>query len=54
MDWNLLIRYETRSEEDIVAEDETISLSPEHTVMAVPSRLVPAMRELIARHEEVA
>ena len=50
----LLAHYEAQSEEEAVAEDEDISLDPEQTVMEVPSRLVPAVRRLIARHEEVA
>ena len=50
----LLDHYETQSEEEAVAEDEAIWLDPEKTVMEVPSRLVPAVREFIARHEEVA
>ena len=29
-------------------------VDPEQTVMEVPSRLVPAVRELIAKHEDVA
>ena len=49
----LLAHHETQSEEEAVAEDEAISLDPEQTVMEVPSRLVPTVRELIARHEEV-
>ena len=47
----LLAHYETQSEEEAVTEDEAISLDPEQTVMEVPSRLVPAVRELIAKHE---
>ena len=50
----LLAHYETQSEEEAVAEDEAISLDPGQTVMKVPSRLVPAVRALIAKHEEVA
>ena len=50
----LLAHYETQSEEEAVAEDEAISLDPGQTVMKVPSKLVPAVRELIARHEEIA
>ena len=50
----LLAHYETQSEEEAVAEDDAISLDPGQTVMEVPSRLVPAVRRLIARHEEVA
>ena len=50
----LLAHYETQSEEESVVEDEAIWLDPEQTVMEVLSKLVPAVRELIARHEEVA
>ena len=49
----LLVHYETQSEEESVAEDESMSLNPEQTVIEIPSRLVPAVRELIARHEEI-
>lgn len=48
----LLAHYETQSDEGSVAEDEVISFDPGQTVMEVPSRLVPAVRELIAKHEE--
>ena len=48
---DLLAHYETQSEEEGVAEDEIIWLDPGQTVMEVPSRLVPAVRELIAKHE---
>ena len=50
----LLAHYETQSEEESVVEDEAIWLDPEQTMMEGSSRLVPAVRELIARHEEVA
>ena len=49
----LLDHYESQPEEEAVAEDEAIWLDPEQTVMEVPSKLVPAVREFIARHEEV-
>ena len=49
----LLAYYEAQSEEEVVAEDEAIWLDPEQTVMEVPSRLVPAVRELIAKHGEI-
>ena len=48
---DLLAHYETQSGEENVAEDEIIWLDPGQTVMEVPSRLVPAVRELIAKHE---
>ena len=50
----LLAHYETQTEDEIVAEDEATSLDPEQTIMEVPSKLVPAVRELIAKHEDVA
>ena len=51
---DLLTHYETQTEDEAVAEDEATLLDPEQTVMEVPSRLVPAVRELIAKHEDVA
>ena len=50
----LVAHYEAQTEDEIVAEDEAMLLAPEQTVMEVPSRLVPAVRELIAKHEEMA
>ena len=50
----LVAHYEARTEDEIVAEDEAMLLDPGQTVMEVPSRLVPAVRELIAKHEELA
>lgn len=46
----VLARYETQSEIEAVAEDEAAFESPRHTVMQVPAELVPAVRELIAKH----
>ena len=51
---DLLAHYETQTEDEAVAEDEATLLDSEQTVMEVPSRLVPAVRELIAKHEDVA
>ena len=50
----LLAHYETQTGEEIVAEDEATLLDPEQTIMEVPSKLVPAVRELIAKHEDIA
>jgi len=50
----LLAHYETQTEDEIVAEDEATLLDPEQTMMEVPSKLVPMVRELIAKHEDVA
>lgn len=47
----VLAHYEEQTEEEAVAEDEAALQDPDHTVMEVPTVLVPAIRELIARHE---
>ena len=49
--FGLLAHYETQSEEEVVTEDEAIWFDPEQTMMEVPFRFVPAVRELIAKHE---
>ena len=46
----VLARYETQSEAEAVAEDEAVFERSGQTVMEVPSELVPAVRELIAKH----
>jgi len=46
----VLARYETQSEDEVLAEDEAASETPGHALMEVPSDLVPAVRELIAKH----
>jgi hypothetical protein len=50
----VLAHYEAQSEEEAVAEDEAAADSTEDTVMTVPKPLVPAVRELIARHQRKA
>ena len=47
----LLKHYEEQSEEEAVAEDEA-AFEDAETVMQVPVELVPAVRELIARHRD--
>lgn len=47
----VLAHYESQSEEEAVAEDEAAFEALGQTVMEVPTRLVPAVRELIAAHE---
>ena len=42
--------YEQQTEEEAVAEDEAALEDPTQTVMEVPRELVPAIRELIAKH----
>lgn len=40
--------YETQSEDEAVAEDEAALSDPGQTVMVIPTRLVPAVRKLLA------
>ncbi len=46
----VLAHYEEQTEAEAVAEDEAAFEHRTHTVMEVPTELVPAVRELIARH----
>jgi hypothetical protein len=48
----VLAHYETQSEAEAVAEDESAFETPGQTVMEVPNDLVPAVRELIAKHNK--
>jgi hypothetical protein len=47
----VLAHYESQTEEEAVAEDEAAAESAVDTVMTVPRPLVPAVRELIAKHQ---
>ena len=47
---NVIEHYEAQTEEEAVAEDEAAFEDPKQTVMEVPRELVPAIRELIAKH----
>ncbi len=47
----ILAHYEEQSEDEAVAEDEAAYEEPNQTVMEVPTTLVPAIRELIAKHQ---
>jgi len=46
----VLEHYERQTEEEAVAEDEAAFEEGGETVFEVPTDLVPAVRELIARH----
>jgi hypothetical protein len=48
---NVLAHYESQSEEEAVAEDEAAFEASGQTVMEVPTEIVPAIRELIAKHK---
>jgi hypothetical protein len=47
----VLAHYEHQSEDEAVAEDEAALAAADQTLMEVPTELVPAVRELIARHK---
>jgi hypothetical protein len=46
---SVLAHYESQSEEEAVAEDEAAFEISGQTVMEVPTEIVPAVRELIAK-----
>ena len=50
----VLAHYESQSEDEAVAEDEAAAEGVTDTVMTVPKPLVPAVRELIAKHQRGA
>jgi hypothetical protein len=47
----VLALYEEQTEDEAVAEDEAAFDDSTQTVMEVPHELVPAIRELIAKHQ---
>ncbi len=48
----VLAHYEQQAEEEAVAEDEAAFEDSTQTVIKVPKELLPAIRELIAKHKE--
>jgi hypothetical protein len=48
----VLAHYEEQTSVEAVAEDEAAFAEQDETVMKVPHDLVPAVRELIAKHQE--
>ena len=50
----VLEHYEAQTEDEAVAEDEAAFDDPTQTTMEVPNELVPAIRELIAKHRRIA
>ena len=48
----VLAHYETQSDEQAMAEDEAAFEKADQAVMGVPKELVPAVRELIAKHQK--
>jgi len=49
----VLDHYENQTDEEAVAEDEERFHDATHVVMEVPSELVPAVRNLIAKSKAV-
>jgi len=47
----VLEHYEAQSDEEALAEDEASFETTTHTAMEVPVELVPAVRELLAKHK---
>lgn len=49
---SILAHYETQTDMEGVAEDEAAYESPDQPLVSVPRELVPAVRELIAKHRK--
>ncbi len=47
----VLAHYEEQTEEEATAEDEAAFEDTDQTFIEVPNELVPAVRELIAKHQ---
>jgi hypothetical protein len=50
----VLGHYESQTEDEAVADDEAATEDPSGTLMAVPTELVPEVRDLIAKHKKRA
>ena len=46
--------YERQTEEEALAEDEAAFSDPTKTVIEVPREFLPAIREMIAKHQSTA
>lgn len=44
--------YDKQTDDDALAEVEAVLAEERYTLMAVPSELVPTVRELIAKHQQ--
>ena len=47
----VLAHFESQSEEEAVTEDEAAFEASGQTVIEVPTEIVPAIRDLIAKHK---
>jgi hypothetical protein len=50
----VLAHYETQTEEEAVAEDERVFAEKDRTVVEIPVRLMPVIREVIAQYEKAS
>ena len=50
----VLEHYESRSDEEAIAEDESAYESTTHTAVEVPVELLPRVRALLASHRDSA
>ena len=48
---SVLEHYESQEEDEAVAEDEVVFEDRKQTVMEIPYELVPAVRELLVKHQ---
>ena len=48
---DVIEHYEAQSDEEALAEDEASFEDDPETIIKVPTQLVPAVRELIGRHD---
>jgi hypothetical protein len=49
---DLVDYYEHQTDEDAAAEHEAALSRPDHTLMEIPTELVPAVREILADHDK--
>ena len=49
----VLAHYEQQTEEEAVAEDEAAYESREYSMMEIPNKLVPRVRNLIAEYQSL-
>ena len=49
---HLLAHYESRTEDEAVAEDEAVLDDTTQTLMQIPNALVPSVRALLSQHAE--
>jgi hypothetical protein len=50
----LIDHYESRSDEELAAEDDAAAEAEGMTTVAVPQELMPEIRKLLARHKKSA